>query len=105
MTKKVYTLDEIKQLSSSVFKQYPMIKEAYLFGSYARDEANEQSDLDFIIVLDSYDTQSKKFAYGSMVDLEDIFFLHLDIMSEENAYKIMPKVMNRDKVRIYERIN
>lgn len=105
MTKKVYTLDEIKQLSSSVFKQYPMIKEAYLFGSYARDEANEQSDLDFIIVLDSYDTQSKKFAYGSMVDLEDIFSKQVDIMSEENAYKIMPKVMDRDKVRIYERIN
>ena len=56
MTNKIYTIDEIKQLSNQVFRQYPMIKEAYLFGSYARKEADEQSDLDFIIVLDSYDT-------------------------------------------------
>lgn len=105
MTDKIYTIDEIKQLSNPIFRQYPMIKEAYLFGSYARKEANEQSDLDFIIVLDSYDTQSKKFAYCSMVDLEDVFSKQVDVISEENANSIMPRTMERDKVVIYERIN
>lgn len=105
MSTKIYNLDEIKKLSNPVFQQYPMIKEVYLFGSYARKEADEQSDLDFIIVLDSYDTKSKKYAYCSMIDLEDVFSKQVDVISEENAKQIMPKTMNRDKVIIYERIN
>lgn len=36
--KQIYTLDEIKQIASSVFSQYPTIQSAYLFGSYARGE-------------------------------------------------------------------
>ena len=42
------TIDEIKTAVSKVGKKYG-IKNAYLFGSYARGEANENSDVDIII--------------------------------------------------------
>ena len=101
---RIYTINEIKEISFPIFKQYPMIKKAYLFGSYVRHEADEQSDLDIIIALDSYDTHSKKIAYGVMVDLEEVFSKQIDVITEENANKIMPKTTNRDKVLIYEQI-
>ena len=42
------TIDEIKMAVSKIGKKYG-INKAYLFGSYARGEANEDSDVDLII--------------------------------------------------------
>lgn len=42
------TIDDIKTAVAKVGKKYG-IKSAYLFGSYARGEANEKSDVDLII--------------------------------------------------------
>lgn len=44
---KMFTLEEIKQKSIPIAKKYG-IKNLFLFGSYARGEANEESDLDFL---------------------------------------------------------
>lgn len=38
------------------------LKGVYLFGSYARGEADEESDLDVLVVLDDYES------YGAEVD-------------------------------------
>ena len=40
----------IKKVSSEIFAKYPEIECAYLFGSYARNEATKESDVDFLIV-------------------------------------------------------
>ena len=42
------TIDSIKEIVSRIGKKYN-IKSAYLFGSYARGEASEDSDVDIII--------------------------------------------------------
>ncbi len=105
MTEKIYNIDEIRSISKSIFSQYPNIIRAYLFGSYARNEQTKESDLDFMIVLNSYETKLKKKTYEVGVDLEDIFDKQVDIITEENAAKIMSKNMERDKVLVYERSN
>ena len=100
--KQIYTLDEIKQIASSVFSQYPTIQSAYLFGSYARGEATENSDLDFMIVL----SRPVGLEFFGLYDLlQDKFGKLVDVISEKEAYKIMPKSIERDKVLIYERKN
>lgn len=48
-TDKIYTIDEIKQLTHNIFKEFN-IKKAYIFGSYARKEATAMSDIDIIII-------------------------------------------------------
>lgn len=48
VTDKIYTINEIQKISIPIFKKYN-IKKIYLFGSYAREEANENSDIDFLI--------------------------------------------------------
>ena len=42
-------IDEIKKLTEPIFKEYD-VGEAYIFGSYARGDFTEDSDIDIIIV-------------------------------------------------------
>ena len=44
----IYTVEEIKQRVAPVAKKYNL-QAVYLFGSYARNEATEQSDVDILI--------------------------------------------------------
>lgn len=48
----VLTLENITALVKSLTKKYH-VEEIYLFGSYARGEADENSDLDFLVEKDS----------------------------------------------------
>ena len=50
----MYTIDELKTLLYPAFDAYP-VRGGYIFGSYARGEATEQSDIDlFIEPADSF---------------------------------------------------
>ena len=48
LSKKIFTFDEIKKLVEPIAKKYK-VDSIYLFGSYARGEADENSDLDFLV--------------------------------------------------------
>lgn len=48
MSEKIYTIEEIKQILQEVLKNEP-VKQVILFGSYAKSEADNNSDIDLII--------------------------------------------------------
>ena len=48
MSNHVFALNDIVNLVKPIAKKYG-VKEIYLFGSYARGEADEDSDLDFLV--------------------------------------------------------
>lgn len=48
MNEKVFTITDIKALVKPIAEKYN-VDEIYLFGSYARDEADQNSDLDFLV--------------------------------------------------------
>ena len=48
MDKQILTLEKITSLVKPIAKKYG-VKEIYLFGSYARGEATQNSDLDFLV--------------------------------------------------------
>ena len=48
MKDKVLTLENVKKLVKPIAEKYH-VEEIYLFGSYARGEANRDSDLDFLV--------------------------------------------------------
>ena len=48
MKNKVFTLDNIVSIVKPIAEKYH-VQEIYLFGSYARGEANIDSDLDFLV--------------------------------------------------------
>lgn len=48
MNSQIFTIQDIKALVAPIAQKYK-VQEVYLFGSYARGEANEGSDLDFLV--------------------------------------------------------
>lgn len=101
--KKIYTLDEIKNIAQPVFASYDSIERAYLFGSYARNEATRKSDLDFMVVLKNDEVESFKDELRVSTDLMEAFDKHIDTINNFEVYKIMPRTFERDKILIYEK--
>ena len=48
MSNTIYTIENIKDIVIPIANKYN-VQSIYLFGSYARGEANENSDLDFLV--------------------------------------------------------
>lgn len=101
--KKIYTLDEIKNIAQPVFASYDSIERAYLFGSYARNEATRKSDLDFMVVLKNDEVESFKDELRVSSDLMEAFDKHVDTINNFEVYQIMPRTFERDKILIYEK--
>lgn len=101
------TLEEIKDKTSSVAKKYevPVI---YLFGSYARGEANENSDIDLAYEgTNSKAKGSKKFAFKR--DIEKELGVDVDLLRVENfdfsfnKDKDLVNEFQKEKIVIYEK--
>lgn len=80
ITEKIYTIDEIKQLTKNIFKKYG-VEKAYLFGSYARGEAKKNSDID--IMIKKGELQSLLQLSGLGNDLTETLRKEFDIITEE----------------------
>lgn len=48
MSDRIFTLEDITSLVKPIAQKY-RVQEIYLFGPYARGEADESSDLDFLV--------------------------------------------------------
>lgn len=80
------------------------VKKAYLFGSYARNEADKNSDLDILVELDHSRPIGMKF-FGYQVELEDLLKLKVDLVSVEGLSKYVKSFVDKDRVLIYEWTN
>ena len=78
----------IKNACRQLFpKEYPEIKCAYLYGSYARGEATGKSDIDILVVLDK-PMGLKYFAIAE--DLKNILHKEIDLQSYEQLVNNAP---------------
>lgn len=76
---KIYSIDEIAAAVKPIAEKYGIDK-VLLFGSYARGEATEKSDIDLLV---SYKKLNGMFALGGLyADMEDAFNKSVDIVSE-----------------------
>lgn len=76
----IYTIADIKTRIIPIIQKYN-IPAMYLFGSYARGEANEDSDLDFLV--DTTGTRlTSLLSLGELYcDLEDAFGKRIDLIT------------------------
>lgn len=94
----IYTIEEIKNKSVPIFKRYG-VKSLSLFGSYARNEADENSDLDFCIEKGEL---KGLFQYYSLInELEDSFQCHVDLITTGVGDKEFLKQIREDEVILY----
>lgn len=90
-----------RKIISDYFQNKPVLK-AYLFGSYVRGEANEQSDIDILIELDY--SQSIGLAFVEMqLDLQYILSRKVDLVSERGLSKFIKPFIEQEKELIYAR--
>ena len=103
---KVLTLDSIKTLLFPIVMKYS-IKSLSVFGSYARNEANINSDVDILIDGGNYNglfeyekmISSMKEALGKNVDLLTQSALNRNSSKSDSIFR---KNVERDKVVLYE---
>ena len=76
----IYTLEEIRSRTLPIIQKYH-IPAMYLFGSYARGQATEGSDLDFLVDTSGTDLTSLLRLGALYCDLEDAFEKRIDLIT------------------------
>ncbi|MBO4815885.1 MAG: nucleotidyltransferase domain-containing protein [Clostridia bacterium] len=75
MSEKIYTIAEIKAILQKLLENMPVYS-VILFGSYAKNSANKNSDLDFII--DTKETLMGFKLYSLITKIEEAFNKDVD---------------------------
>ena len=79
----VYTIEEIAEKVRPIAERYNLGK-VYLFGSYARGEATEDSDIDLLVDAEKI---TGMFAFGGLYgDLQDALQKELDLVTMNGLY-------------------
>ncbi len=93
----ILTLDEIKRICREVFENY-QIEYCYLFGSYARGEAKETSDVDLLVCTE---VTGLKF-FGLVETLREELKKKVDLLNQEqlvNNFELTNEIL-RDGIKI-----
>jgi predicted nucleotidyltransferase len=96
----ILSKEEIK-IIQCYFLDKPVLK-AFLFGSFSRDEASPDSDIDILVELD----YSKHIGLGFVnmkFELEDKLQKKVDLVSSNAISTHILPFVNNDKKLIYER--
>jgi uncharacterized protein len=83
------------------FKDKPVLK-AYLFGSFARGDANLKSDLDILVELD-YSKRIGTQYFTMQFELASLLEKRADLVSEKALSRHIRPFVEKDKFLIYER--
>lgn len=102
MSDRIYSIDEIKNLLEDIFKKYD-VKSVTLFGSYARGEQVDKSDID--LVVDSDGKLININFYGLLEDVVQKLNKNIDMfeISEIRKPSSIWDRINSEGVVIYER--
>ena len=82
-------------------KTRPVLK-AYLFGSYVRDEADDQSDIDILVDLDYSQRIGLQFIQMK-IDLEKLLNAKVDLVSSNGLSQYIKPQVDHEKQLIYAR--
>ena len=104
----VYTVSEIESIIRPIAEKFGL-KAVYLFGSYARNEATENSDIDLLV--DTTGTQIRSlFSLGALYcELEDALQKKLDLITvsaveqpaQMQSEEVFRENVRRERVELY----
>lgn len=83
------------------FETRPVLK-AYLFGSYARNEGDLQSDIDILVDLDYSQRIGLQFIQMK-IDLEKLLNTKVDLVSSNGLSQYIRPMVDNEKQLIYAR--
>lgn len=97
--KKILSIEEIKERCAPLFKKYG-VEKAYLFGSYARNEATRNSDVDIYTIGIN---KNLPLAIGNLyTDLEEQLGKEIDLVENEAEHdKEFLEEIRKDFIQIF----
>ncbi len=105
----IYTLEELRQRIAPIARKY-QIPAVYLFGSYARNEATDASDVDILIDREGSAIRSM-FDMGGLYDElqssigKDVDLVTLQSLRQKSTLERTPwfvENLQKDMVRLYD---
>ena len=93
--------DEQLTIIRTCFAARP-VKQAWLFGFYARGEADGQSDVDLLVDLDYSQHIGWKIG-GWLMDLQQLLGRSVDLTPDGSLYPNLRPFVDADKLLIYEK--
>ena len=93
------TINEVKEKTKDIFLLYP-VKKVSVFGSFARGEMSEGSDIDMLIqdsnigIMDTSNLRNR---------LEDALHNNIDLVFESDLSDVFKFLIKDDEVVIYEK--
>ena len=94
-----YTIDEIKSKVVPVAKNYGISKLS-LFGSYAKGEATDDSDIDFFIDKGKIRGLMQYFSFVN--ELEEVLKCHVDVVTTSIEDKVFLGSILKEGIVLYE---
>ena len=94
----VYTVDEIRSITSPIAAAWG-VSSLSLFGSYARGEATDESDVDLLV--DCGAVRSAFQMGGLYADLSEGLGKSLDLVTTDHRDKAFLKDIEKDRMRLY----
>ena len=102
MSEKVYTIEEIKKILAKILKNMPVYN-VILFGSYAKNMADKNSDIDFII--DTKETLMGFRLFSLITKIEEEFNKPIDAFEKSEILENskIDEEIKRTGVIVYEK--
>lgn len=95
----------LKNAIATELKKYPVIEQAWLFGSFARGEENYKSDVDLMIDVPDKNNFSMFDAFQIQEDLQNIFKRKFDIVMTGALKPFAWETAKNDLQLIYDKFN
>ena len=95
----VYTIDDIRNKTAPIAKEFGVSRMS-LFGSYARGEATDSSDIDLYIDRGKLSNLMQYFAFVD--ELEKVLHCHVDVVTTGIKDKEFLSAIMQDGVLLYE---
>ena len=95
----IYTIDDIRNKTVPIAKEFGITRMS-LFGSYARGEATDDSDVDLYIDRGKLSNLLQYFAFVD--ELENVLHRHVDVVTTGIEDKQFLSAIMQDGVLLYE---
>lgn len=99
MEGKKYTIEEIKTIVEPIARKYG-VKRVYLFGSYARGNVTENSDVD--LRIDKGSLKGLFALCGLYTEIEEALQMKVDILTTGSLEDEFLRKIQKEEVLLYE---